>query len=152
MKKTILIITSIVVLLAVVVGGIGLSIVNSPAYALKSMIEDVNASGMEGLNPHLTGKAKEALDAVSSVTESDLFNTIIGFINQNDYVGVLKSEIQEIQWEIDDVLTSKENAAVVLSFNYADKLIGTIEISMIREDGKWKIDGIDFPEFTEVNW
>lgn len=152
MKKTILIISSVVLLLAVVVGGFGLYIVNTPEYALKSIIEDVNDSGMEGLNPHLTGKAKETLDMVASVTESDLFSKIVGFINQNDYIGVLKSEIQEIQWGVDDVLKSKENAAVILSFNYEDKLIGTIEISMIKEEGQWKIDGIEFPKFTEVNW
>ncbi len=152
MKKAILIISSVLLLLALVVGGFGFYIVSTPEYALKSIIEDVNDSGMEGLTPHLTGKAKETLDAISSVTESGLFNTIIGFINQNDYIGVLKSEIQEIQWEIDDVLKSKENAAVILSFNYEDKLIGTIEISMIRVDGEWKIDGIKFPKFTEVNW
>ena len=139
-------------LLAVIAGGIGLYIVNTPEYALKAMIDDVNTSGMEGLEPHLTGNAKEALDTVSSITSSNLFNTIKGFINQNDYVGVLKSEIQEVQWEVDDVLKSKENAAVVLSFNYEDKLIGTIEISMIRDAGEWKIDGIEFPEFTEVSW
>lgn len=97
MKKAILVITSVVLLLAVVAGGFGLYIVNTPEYALKSIIEDVNDSDMEGLNPHLTGKAKETLDAVSSVTESGLFNTIIGIINQNDYIEVLKSEIQEIQ-------------------------------------------------------
>lgn len=152
MKKTILIISSVVLLLAVVVGGFGLYIVNTPEYALKSIIEDVNDSGMEGLEPHLTGKAKETLDMVASVTESDLFSKIMGFINQNDYIGVLKSEIQEIQWGVDDVLKSKENAAVILSFNYEDKLIGTIEISMIKEEGQWKIDGIEFPKFTEVNW
>ena len=54
--------------------------------------------------------------------------------------------------EGDDVLKSKENATVILSFNYEDKLIGTIEISMIREEGEWKIDSIEFPEFTEINW
>lgn len=127
-------------------------IVNTPEYALKTMIDDVNTSGMEGLEPHLTGNAKKTLDTVSSVTSSDLFNTIMGIINQNDYVGVLKSELQEIHWGVDDVLKSNENAAVILSFNYEDKLIGTIEISMIREDGDWKIDGIGFPEFTEINW
>ena len=76
----------------------------------------------------------------------------MGFIKQDDYVGVLKSEIQEIQWGVDDLLKSKESAAVILSFNYEDKLIGTIEISMIRDERKWKIDSIEFPEFTEVNW
>lgn len=152
MKKAILIISSVVLLLAVAVGGFGLYIVNTPEYALKSIIEDVNDSGMEGLNPHLTGKAKETLDAVSSVTESELFNTIMGYIDQSDYIGVLKSEIQEIQWEVDDVLKSKENAAVILSFNYEDKLIGTVSISMIREKAGWKIDRIGFPEFTKVSW
>lgn len=152
MKKAIVIISSIVLLLAVIAGGIGLYIVNTPEYTLKTMIDDVNTSGMEGLEPYLTGNAKESLDTVSSITSSNLFNTIMGFINQNDYVGVLKSEIQEVQWEVDDVLKSKENAAVVLSFNYEDKLVGTIEISMVREDGDWKIDGIEFPNFTEINW
>ena len=152
MKKTILIICSVVLLLTVVVGGLSLYIVNTPQYALKSIIEDINSSGIEGLNPHLTGRAKETLDTVSSVAESDLFSTIVGFINQNNYTAVLKSEIQEIQWEVDDVLKSKENAAVILSFNYEDKLIGTIEISMTREEGEWKIDSIEFPEFDEVNW
>lgn len=152
MKKTILIFCSVVLLLAVVVGGLSLYIVNTPEYALKNIIEDVNDSGMEGLIPHLTGKAKDTLNTVSSVAESDLFNTIMGFINQNDYIGVLKSEIQEIHWGVDDVLKSRENAAVILSFNYKDKLIGTIEISMIREEGEWKIDSIEFPEFDEINW
>lgn len=152
MKKTILIICSVVLLLTVVIGGLSLYIVNTPEYALKSIIEDVNNSGIEGLNPHLTGRAKETLDTVSSVTESDLFSTIVGFVNQNNDTSVLKSEIQEIQWEVDDVLKSKENAAVILSFNYKDKLIGTIEISLIREEGEWKIDSIEFPEFDEINW
>ena len=152
MKNAIVIISSIVLLIAVIAGGIGMYIVNTPEYKLKTMINDVNTSGMEGLEPHLTGNAKEVLNTVSSITSGNLFNTIMGFINQDDYVSVLKSEIQEVQWEIKNVLKSNENAAVILSFNYEDKLIGTIEISMIREDGDWKIDGIEFPEFEEINW
>lgn len=152
MKKAIVFIFSIVLLLAVISGGIGMYIVNTPEYVLKTMIDDVNTSGMAGLESHLTGNAKETLDTVSSIAGSDLFNTLIGFINQNDYVSVLKSEVQEVQWEVDNVLKSNENAAVILSFNYEDKLIGIIEISMIREKGDWKIDGIEFPEFIEINW
>ena len=128
MKNAIVIISSIVLLIAVIAGGIGMYIVNTPEYKLKTMINDVNTSGMEGLEPHLTGNAKEVLNTVSSITSGNLFNTIMGFINQNDYVSVLKSEIQEVQWEIKNVLKSNENAAVILSFNYEDKLIGTIEI------------------------
>ena len=133
MKKVVIIISSVILLLVVISSGLGVYIVNTPEYALKTMIDDVNTSGMEGLEPHLTGEAKETIDAVSYIIDSNIFNTIMGFINQNDYVGILKSEIQEIQWEVVDLLKSKESAAVILSFNYEDKLIGTIEISMIRD-------------------
>ncbi len=150
MKKTILLTISIVVLIAITVRGIGVYITNTPEYALKEMIDDVNASGMDGLYPHLTGEARATIDTVSSVTENSIFNTIVGFISQSENVGVLKSEIQEIQWEVDDVLKSKENASVMLSFNYDDKLVGTIELSMVREDGEWKMDGLEFPEFDKI--
>lgn len=152
MKKALFITISIVALIAATIIGMGVYVTNTPEYALKEMIDDVNTSGMDGLYPHLTGEARTTIDAVSSVTENNIFNTIVGFIGQSEYVGVLKSEIQEIRWEVYDVLKSKENAAVILSFNYEDKLIGTIEISMIREEGEWKVDSIEFPEFTEVNW
>ena len=152
MKKAFLVTISIVALIAVTIIGMGVYVTNTPEYALKEMIDDVNASGMDGLYPHLTGEARATIDAVSSVTGNSIFNTIVGFISQSEYVSVLKSEIQEIQWEVDDVLKSKDNASVILSFNYDDKLVGTIELSMVREDGEWKIDGLEFPKFDKINW
>ena len=152
MKKALLITISIVALLAATSIGMGVYVTNTPEYALKEMIDDVNASGMDGLYPHLTGEARATIDTVASVTENSIFNTIVGFISQSEYVGVLKSEIQEIQWEVDDVLKSKDNASVILSFNYDDKLVGSIELSMVKEDGEWKIDGLEFPEFDKINW
>lgn len=152
MKKAFLVTISIAALIAVTIIGMGVYVSNTPEYALKEMIDDVNASGMDGLYPHLTGEARATIDAVSSVTGNSIFNTIVGFISQSEYVSVLKYEIQEIQWEVDDVLKSKDNASVILSFNYDDKLVGTIELSMVREDGEWKIDGLEFPEFDKINW
>ena len=152
MKKAFLVTISIVALIAVTIIGMDVYVTNTPEYALKEMIDDVNASGMDGLYPHLTGEARATIDAVSSVTGNSIFNTIVGFISQSEYVSVLKSEIQEIQWEVDDVLKSKDNASVILSFNYDDKLVGTIELSMVREDGEWKIDGLEFPKFDKINW
>ena len=98
MKKAFLITISIVALIAITIIGMGVYVTNTPEYALKEMIDDVNASGMDGLYPHLTGEARATIDAASSVTENSFFNTIVGFISQSEYVGVLKSEIQEIQW------------------------------------------------------
>ena len=152
MKKALVITLSIVVLVAAVLIEIGFYITNTPEYALKEMIDDVTASGMDGLHPHLTGEARETIDAVSSVADNALFNTIVGLIGQSEYVGILKSEIKEIQWGVSEVLKSKGNASVTLSFNYEDKLVGTIELSMVREDGEWKIDGLEFPKFDEITW
>lgn len=152
MKKALFITISIVALIAAAIIGMGVYVTNTPEYALKEMIADVNASGMEGLYPHLTDKAREKINAVSSVADNNIFNTIVGFISQSEYVGVLKSKIQEIQWSVSDVLKSKENASVILSFNYDDRLVGTIELSMVRENDEWKIDGLEFPEFDKIKW
>lgn len=152
MKKTILITISVVVLISTMIVGSGFYVTSTPEYALKEMIDDVHDSGMDGLYPYLTGKARTTIDTISSVADNNIFNTILSFISQSEYVNVLKSEIQEIQWSVSDVLKSKENASVILSFNYDDKLVGTIELSMVREDGEWKIDELEFPEFDKINW
>lgn len=143
MKKAILITIPVLVLIATAIIGMGYYVTSTPEYALKETIEDVHDSGIEGLYPHLTSKARTTIDAVSSVTGNNILNTILGFTGQSEYVSVLKSEIQEIQWSLSDVLKSKENASVILSFNYDDKLVGTIELSMVREDGEWKIDELE---------
>ena len=30
---------------------------------------------------------------------------------------------------------------------YKDKIKGTVELSMVKEGGEWKIDGMGFPKF-----
>ena len=152
MKKTWIIIGAIVGLLAVVIVCAGVYFSNTPEYALLKMARAVEQDGMEGLRPYLTEETQEKVDEISAIAESELVNSIMGLFNQNDYVGVLKSELQEVQWDVADIMKGKNNAAVILGFNYDDKLIGTIEISMIRKGGDWKIDGLHFPEFDEINW
>lgn len=152
MKKVLLIIGSIVALVAVTITCVGSYVINTPEYALMEIIEDVNASGIDGLRPHLTEDAQKAVDTVSSVTESKFVSSIMWLFNKDDYVSVLKSEIQNIQWEVEDIMKSNENTAVILAFNYDNRLVGTIEISMIRSKDGWKIDIIKFPEFDEMNW
>lgn len=152
MKKTLLITSCIVMLIITMIIGSIAYIVNKPEYALKKMIDDVNTSGMDGLYPHLTSKARTIIDGVSSITDNNIFNIFTGFVNRSKYVEVLKSEIQDVKWSISDVLTSNENAKIILSFDYDDKLIGSIEVSMVREDGKWKINGLNSPKFNKINW
>ncbi len=152
MKKALIITISIVTLIAITITSVGFYFIHTPEYALRKIIEDINESGIEGLRLHLTEDAQEAVDTIVVVKESELVSSIMGLFNIDDYASVLKSEIQEIQWEVEDVMESSDNAVVILAFNYDNRLIGTIEISMICSKDGWKIDGLRFPKFEEINW
>ena len=152
MKKAVLITTSIVALIAIIIACVGVYIVNTPEYALKKMIDDVNDSGIDGLYPYLTEDARETVDAVTSIAENDIFSFIMNITGKGNYANVLKSKIQETQWGVKDVLRGKDNATVILSFDYDDKLVGTIKLYMCKEDGSWKIDKLSFPEFDKIDF
>ncbi len=152
MKKFLLRMLSVIALALAGAACAGIYFIHSPEYALLETIEDVNDSGIDGLMPHLTADAREAVDAVSVLTEQKTFSSIMGMLDKTDYAGILKSKIQEIQWEVEDVLKGRKNAEVLLSFNYENKLIGTIGLSMVREEKEWKIDSLEFPKFEEINF
>jgi hypothetical protein len=49
-------------------------------------------------------------------------------------------------------MKGKKHTDVILTFNYDDRLVGTIELSMVRSEDGWKIDGLELPQFEEINW
>lgn len=152
MKKALLIIGVIVAVLAIVISCLGIYVVSTPEYALMKIAKDVKASGMDGLRLHLTEKAQEKLDTVTSLADNKLVGALMGLLGNNDYVSVLKTEMQQVQWELDDIIKSDDNAEVILGFNYDDRLVGTIAISMIHNDEGWKIDGLELPKFDRIDW
>lgn len=112
---------------------------------------DIEESGVDGLMPHLTEEAQETVSAISSITENKTINSILSIIGKDDYVGILKSHLKNVEWTLDDILVGNKKADVVLGFNYNEKMIGTIEIKMIQDNGEWKVSGFDMPRFTEIN-
>lgn len=86
---------------------------------------------------------------ITSITENKFVNALL---KKNNYAGVLKSNLTKIDWDLEDIIKSNKRADIILAFNYDDKLEGTIEITMIREDGTWKISGVDFPKFDKINF
>lgn len=149
MKRVLLIIVAV----AVVLIGICNYVMNTPEFALRQIMTEINSSGMSGLYPHLTRNARSAVDTAASFTQDNkTLSSLISLAGQGLYVNVLKSEIQNIHWSVADIMRGKENSSAILSFNYEDKLIGTIDLLMVRENGSWKIDGIGFPSFITINW
>lgn len=152
MKKARYIIIPILVIVLSIGIYFGISKLNSPEYALMQVANDIEESGIDGLMPHLTDEAQETVSAITSITENKMVNSILTFLGKEDYTSILKSNLKDIEWTLDDVLESTNRANVVLGFNYNEKLIGTIEINMIKEDGDWKISGLELPKFTEINF
>lgn len=150
--KVVLIVLVAVLLVGGVVYGVCRSAAGTPEYAMAQIVADVNESGLDGLRPHLTASAQETVDTVTAVTESNLVNTLLDLFSQTDYVGVLKSELQSIEWEVEDILTGEENASVILHFDYDGRLTGRIDITLLKEDGEWKIDGLSYPQFDTIDW
>ena len=56
----------------------------------------------------------------------------------------------ECEWTVEDILKGSESAKAVLGFaisNGKDDIKGTLQLTMIKEDKEWKIDGVDTPKF-----
>lgn len=150
--KAILIVFAVVLLVGGAAYGVCRHAMSTPEYAMTQIVADVNESGLDGLRPHLTASAQETVDKVTAVTESSLVSTLLDLFSQPDYVGVLKSELQSIEWEVEDIMTGEENASVILHFDYDGRLTGRIDITLLKEDGEWKIDGLSYPQFETINW
>ena len=152
MKKTWLIIGAVVAALAIVVACLGIYLVRTPEYALLKISKDVKDSGVDGLRPHLTQGARETLDTITSIAENKLVGALMGMIGDGGYVSVLKTELQQIQWGLNDIIKGDDKAEVILDFNYDERLVGTIAITMIRESEGWKISGLELPKFDRIDW
>lgn len=152
MKKTLIVLVIVLVLLALAVGGAALFFFNSPQYAMMTILKDVKADGLVGLEPHLTGDAAEIVEKVTSISGNPLFATILGLFVQNEYLDILKSELHNVNWNVEDILKSSKRAQVVLSFDYQGEITGSINISMIRTKDGWKIDGVNSPKIDGFNF
>ena len=152
MKKKWYILFALVLLVAVVMGCLGVLVYRSPEYALWQIASDVKASGLDGLLPHLTGDARKILDTANSVATNPLVLSLVGVLGGEDLVRFLQSELQKVQWELVDLLKGSDHAQVVIGFHYEDLLSGTVRITMVREGGVWKIDGLELPTFEKTPW
>ena len=65
-------------------------------------------------------------------------------------VRFLLDKLSELDWVIMDVLKGSDSAKGVVGFTYEDKVDGTVEVTMIREDKEWRIDTLNMPKFTKL--
>ena len=131
----------------------------SPEYVLKNAIEDMKLSGLDGLKPYLTSNALKSIDTVLKFSNGvDLFTGGLGVLMSQSGSGnisgasvrFLLDKLSELDWVIMDVLKGSDSAKGVVGFTYEDKVDGTVEVTMIREDKEWRIDTLNMPKFTKL--
>ena len=156
MKKTIVIALIVTVMTGSLIGigaGVGISVFNSPEYALKNMQKDIEENGMDVLEFYMTGDALDFWNSVESITDNSLLNSIFSALDMNNGLSVLKSELDEIVWTFDRMENKRDDSVdVFLDFNYNDSITGELEFRMSEIDGEWLISKIEFPVFEKLEW
>ena len=120
----------------------------SPEYVVEHAITDMRTAGLEGLKPYLTDKAEKNVETIISVSNG------VGLLTGGSKVTVFFDRLADCEWTVEDILKGSESAKAVLGFAIrggVDEIEGTLQLTLIKEDKEWKIDGVDMPKFTKYS-
>ena len=109
----------------------------SPEYALNNAFDDMRESGLDGLKKHLTSNALKTVEGVENLSSNPGVSLITTALMGGNAVKVLLDKLSECEWTIKDVMKGSETSKAIVGFNYEDKMVGTVELAMIKEDKIW---------------
>lgn len=147
-KKIAALVIFVILVILLGVGGGLLYMRSTPEYALAQTVSDVKEYGIDGLKEHLTYEMWDKVNTIKKVAENPIVGGLVSWLSDTETASVLMSEIQEIEWTLEDVLKGDGRADAVIGFYYNEDFNGTVNITMSREKDGWKIDGIQIPSFN----
>ena len=118
----------------------------SPEYVVEHAIMDMRTAGLEGLKPYLTDNAEKNVETIISVSNG------VGLLTGGNKVSFLFNRLADFDWTVDEILKGSESAKAILRFsieNGTEEIEGTLQLTLIKEDKEWRIDGVDMPKFTK---
>ena len=135
----------------------------SPEYVLGKAFLDIKKSGLDGLKPYLTEEAKKKVEIVSG--GMSLISTVSKMIGASDdskedsnkkgdsnkAVNFLMEKMSDFDFGYKNMIKDSDTAKAVITFEYPEVMEGTIDITMIKQDKEWKIDGLSMPHFDKVS-
>jgi hypothetical protein len=121
----------------------------SPEYALNKAFDDMKKSGLDGLKKHLTANALKNVQSMESISDNPGVSLLSTALLGGNAVSVLLGKLSECEWTIVDVMKGSETSKAITGFDYQDKMTGTMEMKLIKEDKIWKIDGLAMPKFDK---
>lgn len=119
----------------------------SPEYVVEHAIEDMKISGFDGLKPYLTEKAEKNVEMIKAVSSG------VSLFTGGNGVSAFFDRLSDCDWTVNDILKGSESAKAVLGFsigNGADKTEGTLQLTLIKEEKEWRIDGVEAPKFSKL--
>ena len=122
----------------------------SPEYALNNAFDDMKASGLDGLKKQLTANALKTVEGIESISSNPEIALLTTAIMGDNALSILLGKLSECEWTIKDVMKGSETSKAIVGFDYEDKMVGTIEMTMIKEDKIWKIDSLAMPKFDKL--
>ena len=120
----------------------------SPEYVVEHAIEDMRTAGLEGLKPYLTDKAEKNVNTIISVSSG------VSLLTGGNQVSYFFERLADCDWTVVEILKGSESAKAILGFAFrsgADEIEGTLQLTLIKEDKEWRIDGVDMPKFTKYS-
>lgn len=117
---------------------------------MNNAFDDMRESGLDGLKKHLTANALKTVEGFEQISENPGVSMLTNALMGGSGVSVLLDKLSECEWAIKDVMKGSETSKAIVGFNYEDKMAGTIELAMIREEKVWKIDNLSMPKFDKI--
>ena len=107
---------------------------------------DMRTSGLEGLKPYLTDNAEKNVETIISVSNG------VSLLTGGYKVSVFFDRLADCEWTVSEILKGSESAKAILGFairNGGDEIVGNLQLTLIKEDKEWRIDGVDMPQFAK---
>ncbi|MBR2548138.1 MAG: hypothetical protein IKF07_08110 [Eubacterium sp.] len=107
--------------------------------------------GLDGLKKHLTSNALKNVESMESIANTPGVSMLTNAIMGGNTISVFLDNLSECDWTINDIMKGSETSKAIIGFDYQDMMTGTIEMTLIREEKIWKIDGLGMPKFDKIN-
>ena len=123
----------------------------SPESALNNTFDDMRESGLDGLKKHLTTKALKSVENIETVSGNAGVAMITTAFMGRNAVSYLLDKLSECEWTIKEVMKGTESSKAIVGFDYQNKMVGTVELTLIKEEKIWKIDKLASPKFDKLS-
>jgi hypothetical protein len=76
---------------------------------------------------------------------------ITSALTGEDATSTLLDKLSECDWDPKEFMKGSQTSKAIVEFDYQDRLVGTVELTMIKEGKIWKIDNLSKPRFSKVD-